>query len=85
MDIYTICPACKSVMAVPDENKVYTCIACEAHPHLFHTTDLFKACGIIGTDGVTGVKLMELMVSLQSTIAKEMSREDPKDEPIHNL
>jgi len=84
MDIYVVCPACKSVMAVPDENKVYTCIACEAHPPLLHTTDLFKACGEI-TEGAPRVKLMELMLALQDAITKEIGKEDTKDEPIHNL
>lgn len=75
MDIYTICPSCKSVLVVPDEEKVYNCIACDAHPPLLHTTDLFKACGEI-KEGIPGVKLMELMILLQNTISKEMKKED---------
>jgi len=84
MEIYGICPACKSVMLVPDDGRIYTCIACSAHPPLLHITDLFKACGTI-IEGAPQAKVMELMITIQDTITKEMNKEDPKDEPIHNL
>jgi hypothetical protein len=83
-DIYTICPVCKSVVAVPDADRVYNCIGCEAKPPLLHTTDLFKACGEI-KEGMPGAKLKELMVLLQSAIDKELNKDNMKDGPIHNL
>jgi len=70
-DIFAICPACKAVMVLPDADKTYNCIACEAHPIVLHTTDLFKVCGEI-KEGAPGAKVRELMLALQSAIWKEM-------------